>query len=76
MAYGLHYRVGFSSKEITGYVDIYEQDYVSDDTELTLVANSLKVDYKPNGWENPIIGLAASFGILNDETDYFTLCFF
>jgi len=73
MAYGNHYRIGYSSKETTGYIYVWEEGYSGSIEDLTLVANSFKVDYKPNGWENPIIGLAASFGILNDETDYFTL---
>jgi hypothetical protein len=73
MAYGNHYRVGYSSKGTTGYIYLYEEGYSGSIEDLTLVANSFQIDYKPNGWENPIIGLAASFGILNDETDYFTL---
>lgn len=73
MAYGSHYRIGYSSRGTTGYIYVYEEGYSSSVEDLTLVAGSFKVDYKPNGWENPIIGLAASFGILNDESDYFTL---
>ena len=73
MAYGNHYRIGYSSHGTTGYIYVCEEGYSSSIEDLALVANSFKIDYKPNGWENPIIGLAASFGILNDETDYFTL---
>lgn len=73
MAYGSHYRIGYSSKNTTGYIYVWEEGYASSVVDLTLVANSFKVDYKPKGWEDPIVGLAASFGILNDETDYFTL---
>jgi hypothetical protein len=73
MAYGSHYRIGYSSKETTGYIYLWEEGYSGSVEDLTLVSNTFKVDYKPNGWENPIIGLAASFGILNDEVDFFTL---
>lgn len=73
MAYATHYRLGVSSKNQTEYIYIDEDGYASSIEDLTYLSNSLEIDYKFNGWEDPIIGLACSFSILNDKTDFFEL---
>lgn len=73
MAYVVHYRLGWSSSNQAGYIYIDEEGYGGGIEDCTFVSNSLDLDYKPNGWENPIIGFAASFAILNDKADFFTL---
>ena len=75
MAYELRYKCGFSSSNQSGWVYIYEDDYDSSagEEELTTKFNSVKVKYNWKGWEDPVIGLTASFTIVNDKDDFFDL---
>ena len=73
MAYGLKYKCGFSSASQTGWVYIYEEDYGGAEEELTTRSNSVQVRYNWKGWEEHIIGLTASFTIVNDKDNFFTL---
>ena len=74
--YGLKYKCGYSSLQTTGWVYIYLYDYTdSADVEETLVTadDSIEIRYNWRGWEDPIIGLNASFSIINNKTDFFEL---
>ncbi len=73
MAYGKIYRVGFSSKNQGGYINIYKEDYTGSVSDLVLTRDSLQIKYAFKGWDDPIIGLTASLGILNQETNIFDL---
>jgi hypothetical protein len=74
MAYALHYICGYTNIEgNNGRVAIYEDGYGGGTETLTTKANSVQVRYAWGGWDEPIIGLTASFSIVNDESDFFTL---
>ncbi len=73
MAYGLKYEAGYTSPQTTGKVSIYEDGYGGGSETLKLRSRSLKIRYTSKGWEDPIIGLTASFSIVNDKDDFFEL---
>jgi len=73
MDYVEHYKCGFSSLNQTGWVHIYEDGYSGGIEELTTLSDSVQVQYKWNGWEDPIIGLSASFSIVNTKDNFFDL---
>jgi hypothetical protein len=73
MAYVLRYELGYNSLETTGKISIYENDWSGGSETLTLKSNSLKIRYNWGGWENPIIGLTASFSVENEKDDFFEL---
>lgn len=73
MAYSLRYTAGYTNIHgNTGKVDIYEDGGVGLDT-LTLRHDSVKIKYNWENWDEPIIGLTASFSIVNEESDFFDL---
>ena len=73
MAYGQKYKCGFSSADQTGWVYIYEDGYGGAVEELVTRSESVKIRYNWKGWEEPIIGLTASFTIVNTKDNFFTL---
>ena len=74
MAYSLHYIGGYTTIHgSTGRVAIYEDDYSGDTENLKLRHDSVVVRYNWTDWDNPIIGLTASFKIVNDKDDFFDL---
>jgi len=73
MAYELKYELGYNSLQTTGKVSIYEESGTPGSETLTLRSDSLKINYNWNGWEDPIIGLTASFSIVNEKDDFFEL---
>lgn len=73
MAYGLKYRGGFSSKDIQGYIYIDQDNYSGSVTDLIITARTTRIRYQFGGWNNPVIGLTASFEVLNTPTNFFDL---
>jgi hypothetical protein len=73
MAYGVKYRAGYSSKNVQGYIYIDLLDYTGSVTDLVLVAGSDQVKYNFGDWNDPIIGLTASFEIVNNGSSFFDL---
>lgn len=73
MAYVLKYEAGYNSLRTTGKVSIYEDDWSGGSETLTLRSGSLKIRYALNNWEDPLIGLTASFSIVNEKEDFFEL---
>jgi hypothetical protein len=75
MAYGLRYTCGYTNiyNDETGRVAIYEEDYTDSVEALTTKSESIKIKYNWKDWNDPLIGLSASFAIVNDESDFFDL---
>lgn len=73
MAYELKYELGFNSLQITGKVSIYEESGTPGSEILIMRNNSLRINYNWGSWEDPIIGLTASFSIVNNKDDFFEL---
>ena len=74
MAYSLHYTAGYTNIHgNTSRVSIYEDDYGGGTETLTLRHDSVDIRYNWSGWDEPIIGLSASFSIVNEESDFFDL---
>lgn len=73
MAYGNKYRGGFSSKNIQGYIYIDQEDYSGAVTDVIITPGTTRIRYSFGGWNVPVIGLTASFEILNNQADFFTL---
>lgn len=73
MAYVNKYRLAWSSKNIAGYIYIDEDGFSGSVTDLTTKAEGLEIRYQFKEWEDPIIGLTASFTIINDKPSIFDL---
>jgi hypothetical protein len=73
MAYVNKYRVSWSSKNIRGYIYIDEDNYAGGVTDLKTEPGAMEIRYGFGGWEDPIIGLNASFSVINDQASIFTL---
>lgn len=74
MAYSLRYTAGYTNiHDNTGRVLIYEDDYSGSSDALTLRHDSIKIRYNWASWDEPIIGISASFAIVNEESDFFDL---
>jgi len=70
MAYGNKYRGGFSSKNIQGYIYIDQEDYSGAVTDVIITPGTTRIRYSFGGWNVPVIGLTASFEILNNQADF------
>lgn len=73
MAYGNIYTAGFTSQtgNITGIVYIDKLDYTGSSSSLKI--SNVEVTHNFEGWDNHIIGMIASFTIINDDDDFFAL---
>ena len=70
MAYSLHYICGYTNIHGNrGRVAIYEDDYGGGTENLTVRHDSVKTQYNWKGWEEPIIGLSASFAIVSGRKE-------
>ena len=56
-----------------GDIYIQEDDWGGGITEVTIARDSISINYLFKGWEDPIIGQNATFDIVNDKADFFTL---
>jgi len=73
MAYGNIYYLGFQSLGVKGTLYIDKLDYSGSASKLKMIKDSLKISYKFDSWENPIIPLQCEFSLVNEKTDYFEL---
>lgn len=74
MAYGLRYKLGYTHDQYNqGEIKIYEDGHSDGYDVLTTKSDSIKIRYNWKGWDEPIIGLTASFSIVNDKDDFFEL---
>ena len=55
MAYGTKYKGYWASQEKNGFLYIKEKDYVGAVTDIELKADSIKITYVSDGWEEHII---------------------
>lgn len=68
MAYETIYTAGWQSKNRQGLITIKKKDYIGSPTfTLLCKAESLQVDYMVRGWEEPVVGLNASFTFQNSS---------
>jgi len=66
MAYNTIYTAGWSTDNRSGVITILKKDYIGTPTfTLKCKAASLDVSYNFKGWEDPIIGLNATFTFQN-----------
>jgi hypothetical protein len=74
MAYNLHYIAGYTNKNgNTGHIAIYEDNYSGGTENLKVRWDSIIIRYNWKGWDDPIIGITASFKIANDKDDFFDM---
>lgn len=74
MAYGNIYYGGWHSLNgIKGYIYIDKDAYAGAATPLVIKDRSVEIEYGFQDWNDPVIGITASFSIVNDKTDYYEL---
>ena len=72
MAYGIKYQIDWSTGKNTGFIKIYQKDYVGD-IDYSLRISALRISSTFEDWQQHIIGSVCEFDIQNNKSNYFEL---